>query len=238
LKGKKMPERKFLCFPAEVEFTSLPDVFFAQVMPQIQDLAELKVTMYIFYLLSHKQGHPPFVTYGELLSQEALMTGIDEEVLRHALHLAVSRGTILHLNLNIDGKWEDAYFANMESDRETIDKIKRGELSVREQPSSEEGIGHAVQLPNIFALYEQNIGVITPMIVEELKEAARLYPSQWINEAFREAALRNKRSWKYIARILERWASEGKDSGEHRQSTKKVDPDKYIRGKYGHLVKR
>jgi DnaD/phage-associated family protein len=76
------------------------------------------------------------------------------------------------------------------------------------------------------------------MIAEELKEAARLYSSQWIDEAFREAVLMNKRSWKYIARILERWASEGKDSGEHRQSTEKGSPDKYIRGKYGHLVKR
>ncbi len=233
-----MLDRKFPGFPAEVEFTSLPDVFFAHVMPQIQDLAELKVTMYIFYLLSHKQGHPPFVTYGELLSQKALMTGIDEEMLRYALHLAVNRGAILHLNLNIDGKREDAYFANMESDREAIAKIKRGELSVRAQPSSKEGIGRAVQLPNIFSLYEQNIGVISPMIVEELKEAARLYPAQWIDEAFREAVLMNKRSWKYIARILERWASEGKNSGKYRQSTKKVDPDKYIRGKYGHLVKR
>lgn len=233
-----MLDRKFPGFPAEVEFTSLPDGFFAHVMPQIQDLAELKVTMYIFYLLSHKQGHPPFVTYGELLSQKALMTGIDEEVLRYALHLAVNRGAILHLNLNIDGKREDAYFANMESDREAIAKIERGELSVRAQPSSREGIGREVQLPNIFSLYEQNIGVITPMIVEELKEAARLYPAQWIDEAFREAVLMNKRSWKYIARILERWASEGKDSGKYRQSTKKVDPDKYIRGKYGHLVKR
>ncbi|MDH5364804.1 MAG: DnaD domain protein [Dehalococcoidia bacterium] len=233
-----MPDGKFSGFPAEVEFTSLPDVFFTHVVPQIQDLAELKVTMYIFYLLSHKQGYPPFVTYGELLSQKALMTGIDEEVLRYALHLAVNRGAILHLNLKIDGKREDAYFANMESDREAIAKIERGELSVRAQPSSREGIGRAVQLPNIFSLYEQNIGVITPMIVEELKEASRLYPAQWIDEAFREAVLMNKRIWKYIARILERWASEGKDSGEHRQSTKKVDPDKYFRGKYGHLVKR
>ena len=251
-----MPDRKFPGFPTEAEFTSLPDLFFIHTMPQIKDLAELKVTMYVFYLLSHKQGHvprqirgwdgrassgislPAFVTYGELLFQKALMTGIDEGVLRHALHLAVSRGTILHLNLNIDGKWEDAYFANMESDREAIDKIKRGELSVKKAMSSEEGVGHAVQLPNIFALYEQNIGVITPMIAEELKEAAGLYPSQWIDEAFREAVLVNKRSWKYIARILERWVSEGKDSGEHRQSTKKGSPDKYIRGKYGHLVKR
>jgi DnaD/phage-associated family protein len=91
---------------------------------------------------------------------------------------------------------------------------------------------------NIFALYEQNIGIITPMIAEELKEADKLYPPQWIEEAFKEAVTLNKRSWRYIARILERWASEGKDSGKHRRSIKKVDPDKYIKGRYGHLVKR
>jgi len=233
-----MPDGKFSGFPAEVEFTSLPDILFTQAMPQIQDLAELKVTMYIFYLLNHRQGHPPFVTYGELLSQEALMTGMDEEALRHALDLAVNRGTILHLNLKIDGKQEDAYFANIESDRELIAEIKRGGLSFSKAVLGKEGRRHARKLPNIFALYEQNIGIITPMIVEELKEAARLYPAQWIDEAFREAVLMNKRYWKYIARILERWASEGKDSGKYRQSTKKIDPDKYIRGKYGHLVRR
>jgi DnaD/phage-associated family protein len=91
---------------------------------------------------------------------------------------------------------------------------------------------------NIFAIYEQNIGMITPMIAEELKEAERLYPPRWIEEAFKEAVTLNKRSWKYIARILERWASEGKDSGEHRRDIKKDGPDKYIKGKYGHLVKR
>jgi DNA replication protein len=91
---------------------------------------------------------------------------------------------------------------------------------------------------NIFALYEQNIGIITPMIAEELKEADKLYPPRWIEEAFREAVTLNKRSWKYIARILERWASEGKDSGEYRRDIKKDGPDKYIKGRYGHLVKR
>jgi DnaD/phage-associated family protein len=91
---------------------------------------------------------------------------------------------------------------------------------------------------NIFDLYEQNIGMITPIIAEELKEAERLYPPQWIEEAFKEAVTLNKRSWKYIARILERWASEGKDSGEYKRDIKKDDPDKYIKGKYGRFVKR
>jgi len=220
------------------DFTPLPDSLFTQVAPQIQDIAELKVTMYIFYLLHHKRRYPPFATYEELLSHNASMVGMEEKALHHALDLAVNRGTILHLNLNIDGKWQDIYFANTESDREAIDKIKRGELSIKEAVSEEEGTGRAIQLPNIFTLYEQNIGMLTPMIAEELKEAAKLYPSQWIDGAFKEAVTMNKRSWKYIARILERWASEGKDSGERRQDIKKSSPDKYIKGKYGHLVKR
>jgi DNA replication protein len=91
---------------------------------------------------------------------------------------------------------------------------------------------------NIFALYEQNIGIITPMIAEELKEAEKIYPRQWIEDAFKEAVALNKRSWRYIARILERWASEGKDSGEHKRDIEKGSPDKYVKGKYGHLVKR
>lgn len=220
------------------DFTPLPDSLFTQVIPQIQDIAELKVTMYIFYLLHHKRRYPPFVTYEELLSHSAAMVGMEEKALHHALGLAVNRGTILQLNLNIDGKWQNVYFANIEPDREAMDKIKRGELSIREAVSKEEGTDRAIQLPNIFTLYEQNIGMLTPMIAEELKEAAKLYPSQWIDEALKEAVTMNKRSWKYIARILERWASEGKDSGEPRRDIKKGSPDKYIRGKYGHLVKR
>jgi len=220
------------------DFTPLPDSLFTQVIPQIQDIAELKVTMYVFYLLHHKQLCPSFVTHEELLSHNASMLGMGEKALNNALGLAIKRGTLLQLNLDIEGKWQNVYFANMESGREAVDKIKRGELSITELASKEEGVGQAAQPPNIFTLYEQNIGMLTPMIVEELKEAVKLYPWQWIDEAFKEAVLMNKRSWKYIARILERWASEGKDSGERRQDIKKGSPDKYIKGRYGHLVKR
>jgi DnaD/phage-associated family protein len=114
--------------------------------------------------------------------------------------------------LNIDGVLEEAYSLLADS--------------------------HQLPAVNIFTLYEQNIGMITPMIAEELKEAEKLYPPLWIEEAFKEAVTLNKRSWKYIARILERWTSEGKDSGEYKRDIKKGGPNKYIKGKYGHLVKR
>jgi DNA replication protein DnaD len=76
------------------------------------------------------------------------------------------------------------------------------------------------------------------MIAEELKEAEKLYPAAWIEEAFKEAVALNKRSWRYIARILERWSVEGKGSGKSgRDSKKKQGPERYLGGKYGHLVR-
>jgi DnaD/phage-associated family protein len=63
--------------------------------------------------------------------------------------------------------------------------------------------------PNIYTLYEQNIGGITPMIADDLRDAEQRYPPDWIREAFREAAELNKRNWRYIQRILERWETEG-----------------------------
>jgi len=206
-----MTDRQLASSQRKTDFISLPDSFFTQAVPKIQDLAELKIVLYVSYLILRKQERPYFVTYKELLSHE-LMATMGEKTLRQALNSAVEHGTLLHPTLNINGVLEDVYSLTADS--------------------------HQPPTVNIFALYEQNIGMITPMIAEELKEAEKLYPPQWIEEAFKEAVTLNKRSWKYIARILERWASEGKDSGEHRRDIKKDGPDKYIKGRYGHLVKR
>jgi DnaD/phage-associated family protein len=66
--------------------------------------------------------------------------------------------------------------------------------------------------PDIFALYEQNVGLVQPLIAEELRAASELFPQAWIEEAFQQAVTYNKRSWRYVKRILERWATEGRDA--------------------------
>ena len=68
----------------------------------------------------------------------------------------------------------------------------------------------AATRPNIFALYEDNVGTIGPMIAEELKAAEERYPWPWLNEAFGIAVNQNKLSWRYISAILRRWAAEGR----------------------------
>ncbi len=235
-------------FSPEAEFTSLPVAFFTRVMPKVHNLAELKMTLYILHLLQCKQlqclhtprevkgssaegsAHKPeaadFVTYKELSSFGPLINGMEKGMLRGALSLAEKDGIIVRAILDIDGQPEEVYSINSESELKAMSK--NGKHPVSKVPLQE----------NIFSLYEQNIGIITPMLAEELKEAEKLYPEQWIKQAFKEAVIMNKRSWKYIARILERWASEGKEGGEHRKNTKEGGPDKYIKGKYGHLVKR
>jgi DnaD/phage-associated family protein len=140
--------------------------------------------------------------------------------------------------LDRDGMPEDIYFLNTESDRQTMAKIQNGELSLSGLKAKEQTPIETEELPDIFTLYEQNIGMLYPMAAEELRDIEKLYPASWIRDAFKEAVLHNKRSIKYIAKILERWSAEGKSNGTYRGDFKKTDPDKYIKGKYGHMVRR
>jgi len=213
-----MPDNQLVDPHSKAGSVSLPDSFFTQVMPKIQNLVELKVILHVAHMILGKQ--PPgahrsggSVTYSELKAEMSrLLPDLGQGVLRQALDSAAEHGALSRSTSNMNEVREDVYSLTTDS---------------CETPAA-----------NIFALYEQNIGIITPMIAEELKEAERIYPAQWIEDAFREAVALNKRSWRYIARILERWASEGKDSGEHKRDTEKGGPDKYVKGKYGHLVKR
>jgi DNA replication protein len=237
--------KQFTGFPAKMQFTPLPNLFFSKLLPQISDMAELKTTLHIFEQLYRKRGYPRFITYGELLSNPSLMSSLGEvakppdEVLRKALEMATRRGTILHIALDRDGTTQDIYFLNNEDNRQMVAGIQSGEFQLPGLKAEGQAYIEAEEPPDIFTLYEQNIGMLTPMIAEELREAEKMYQVDWIRDAVKEAVSLNKRNWKYIAAILERWSAEGRGRGAYkRDSAKKTDPDKYIKGKYGHMVRR
>jgi len=229
--------KPFQGFPHQMEFTSIPNIFFSQLLPQIEDVAELKATLYVFMLLYQKKGSPRFTSLAELAGESSLMAALkSEEELRRGLELATTRGVIIHLEMEKDSQKQDIYLLNSEDNRLAVEKIKNGQIELKglrtainaEQPE---------ETPNIFAIYEENIGMLTPLIADELKEAEKLYPAAWIVEAIKEAVSLNKRNWRYIARILENWQTQGKNYGAHRQESGET-PDKYFKGKYGHMVQR
>ena len=67
-----MSEGTFTGFPARAQATPIPNAFFARLLPELTDPAELGVTLYAFFLLHRKKGYPRFLTYGELAADVRL----------------------------------------------------------------------------------------------------------------------------------------------------------------------
>ncbi|MBN1366734.1 MAG: DnaD domain protein [Dehalococcoidales bacterium] len=237
--------KQFNGFPVKTKYTPIPNIFFSSVLPEISDIAELKVTLHFWEILYPKKGYPKYVSRSKLLSDIALLRSLKglgqepEAVLQKALKLAEGRGTILRITLDKDSTAEDIYLLNTEADRQAAAKIQSGELKLTGLETRTAPANLPEEQPDVFRLYEDNIGMLTPIVADELREAEKLYPADWIRDAFKEAVVNNKRNWRYIARILERWTTEGKSDGTHRRYLKEDnDPDKYIKGKYGHIVRR
>ncbi|HEY94712.1 MAG TPA: DnaD domain protein [Dehalococcoidia bacterium] len=236
--------KQFEGFPARMQFTPIPNLFISKLLPQIEDINELKVTLHIFRAVYGKRGYPRFVTFENLLSDPGLVKSLDgkseesEKMLSSALNQAVKRGTILRLELVRDGNPEELYFINTENDKRALEKIGNGEIVLEGlKPGKRTRARETETPPDIFTLYEENIGMLNPLIAEWLKEAENLYPESWIRDAIKEAVSLNKRNWRYIDRILENWSAEGRGDGTHKRGSE-TDPDKYIKGKYGHIVRR
>jgi DNA replication protein len=235
--------KQFQGFPARMEFTAVPNVFFSGLLPEIDDVAELKTTLHVMARLYRKKGYPRYVSRAELLGDAVLMSGLRhgeesaEDALRRGLELAAGRGTLLHLKLDRDGAADDAYLLNDEPGRQAVARLESGELKLAGARAAVPPVA-AGEPPDIFTLYEQNIGLLTPMLSEQLRDAESNYPPDWLRDAIREAVNHGKRKWSYIAAILERWATEGKTDGTHQRDIKKAEPDRYIKGKYGHMVQR
>lgn len=56
--------------------------------------------------------------------------------------------------------------------------------------------------PNIFGVYESEIGPLTPLISDELESAVKDFTETWVHDAIHEAATHGARSWAYCLAIL------------------------------------
>lgn len=66
-----------------------------------------------------------------------------------------------------------------------------------------------VKRPKIYDLYEHEIGNITPMVAERLKDAEKEYPENFIEIAFEQAASHNARNFAYVEAILKSLKANG-----------------------------
>ena len=209
----------FTGFVQDTRYTSLPNALLGPLLEEIDSVGELKCTLRILALIYQRRGARPWLTLEELQDDQVLLNGLAQEEggalqgMRRGVSKAVDRGTLL----KVSGQGEEAgavrIFVNDEQGRRAAKRmVGERERTWAVEPATSEP--NTESRPNIFTLYEENIGMLSPMIAEELKEAEDLYPQSWIEDAFREAVGHNKRSWRYVAAILERWQQEGRNDGE------------------------
>jgi DNA replication protein len=214
---------KFNGFTNSETFTRLPDTFFNQLLNQIDNAQELKVTLYFLWRVEHTEG--PF----RALREEDFDTkelGLSAEDIGAGLEKAVERGSIL----KVEKDAVNHFLLNSPRGRATAQALESGNWFL-------DGTGSAVPLerPNIFRLYEENIGPLTPLIADALKDAEETYSAEWVAETIDLAVRNNKRSWRYCEAILKRWKEEGRGEKQDRRDTEK-DRDKYIKGEYADYV--
>ncbi len=181
----------FTGFGTSETFTPIPNSFF-RVLGEIDDLEELKVILHALWRIGNMDGGVHFLRqadFREIVAQP-----------ESALEKAVKRGILIRAQRET----QTLYFLNSPRGRAAAEAFVQGSWNpgapLPPPPP---------QRPNVFKLYEENIGPLTPLLADALQDAERMYPVEWIAEAMEIAVKKNKRNWKYVEAILKRWKVEG-----------------------------
>lgn len=206
--------QKFDGFPegSKLSRTAFPSLFFSDLLVKIDDLVELKVTLFCFWALQQKESR--YLRIADFINDAGFCNGLraaapgaePEATLLQGLTRALERGTLLHAEVTLDSGAETLYFVNSTRGRASVTQIEAGQWQLVNEGRDIEILP---ERPNIYKLYEANIGALTPMIAEHLKDAEKDYPLEWIHEAIRAAVENEKRNWRYISAILKRREKQG-----------------------------
>jgi DnaD/phage-associated family protein len=218
------PTPPFNGFPDDdSSLVRLPEVFFTLLLEQIDDLNPLRLLLYLFWHSEQQHGNVHYWRWDDLRADPSLVRMLgNEDGLMLALQGLIALGAVL--KAEIEWMAEIYYFLNSPQGRAAVLAIENGEWQDVHQ--DQQPIHLPEETPNIFQLYEENIGVITPMLAEILKEDEKTYPAAWIKEAIEIAVTRNVRSWKYVQGILKRWHKEGHGNEQNRRDDSQ-DPERY-----------
>ena len=213
----------FTGFTSSETFTQVPDSFI-YLLKEIDDITELKVTLYAIWRIEHIEGHFRAMCETDFETESLGMTVGEIQL---GLGKAVERGTMLRSQHDADV----FYFLNSPRGRLAAEAFAKGQWR-----ESAKIFSAPLTKSNIFKLYEENIGALTPLLSDMLREAEKNYPGVWFEEAFEIAVSRNIRNWKYVEAILARWKEKGKDERKDQQDVVK-DTKRYTDSDFSEFFK-
>ncbi|WKZ37666.1 MAG: DnaD domain protein [Anaerolineales bacterium] len=220
---------QFPGFTSSETFTQIPDSFL-RLLNEMEDIAELKVTLYAIHRIEHIEGNFRALCETDF---EAESLGLRFEEIQRGLGKAVERRILLKAENEAPPKGDRQvfYFLNSPRGRLAAEAFAKGQWRAAAQPYG------LLNKSNVFKLYEENIGPLTPLLSDMLREAEKNYPGVWFQEAFEIAVSRNIRKWKYIEAILLRWKENGKDESRDKQDLVE-DSKRYTDSEFSEFLNR
>ncbi|NJL93271.1 MAG: hypothetical protein HC915_05845 [Anaerolineae bacterium] len=162
--------------PGKQALVSVPALFFSELLPRIDHLGELKVTLYCLWAVQVQPSEYPHVRFSEACTDESLLRSLPArpddatDALRESFERAVMRRSLLHVRLTLSMGEEDFFFINTERGRAAVEALQAGQWMPE---GTRAPLGLQVVRPSAFAVYESSIGPLTPMIADHLAEALK-----------------------------------------------------------------
>ncbi|MCX6055650.1 MAG: DnaD domain protein [Chloroflexi bacterium] len=196
--------------------TPVPAGFFSDLLQEIDDLTELKLILYAFWFLDKQEGDLRYLVRDDFLGDAVIsqVFGKSPRATREKLEMTLEKVIRRNVLLKTRVGEEDYFFLNSVRGKAALQGLEKGSWS----PDSVNRPSTKVEShrPNVYGLYEQNIGPLTPIIADALMEAEKLYSEDWINDAVTIAITKNVRNWRFIEAILRSWKEKGRDEKDQR----------------------
>lgn len=196
--------------------TPLPQALLRDLVPAMSDPAELIVTLYAVEAISRVPRYPRRISRRDLRESRPLIEALGtlcssrdvDEAFSDGVNTAVERGSLLQGRSVEDGVWTEWIALNDADGRRAME-------SASMLPVASPSYGREPVYSSAPEIWQSAFGTsLPPILAEEVKAAESRYGSDWLHDAFAEAASNNARSWRYVQAILERWEQEGRDEGD------------------------
>lgn len=230
--------------PAGARWSPIPDVVLGEALPDLPDAVTVKLLLHVLWRTGRREPQaPPALRQGDLEADSTLARGlhacgVEEKDRSAVLTAAVDRladdGWLLVAAASGATGAHRWIWPNTPEGRQHHERWRDGEAILPDAPLPLPAAAEPRR--SAYALFEDNVGPLTPLIAEELAEAIERHGEPWVEDAIRLAVANNVRRWSYVRAILERWGREGRvdevdraDSGRGRERDAQGPYAAYIR---------
>ncbi len=197
-------------FPLSDDYagTRVPNAVLGRVLTSIDDADVIKLVLRAVWLLERQRGYPRYIAVEELqrdrvLSNVFVNTVAQERALDTVIEYGVLAKVVINGNVCLMLNTESAQRAAMDG------PIASAVLGTTNADDDWDAPPASSMPSDAFRAYEDNIGLLSPMIRESILAALEDFTDDDITRAIRIAVENESRSWSFVAGVLRRWSREG-----------------------------